>query len=156
MTTTKARCLVLSCGNTLRGDDGIGPFLSEWARDHYADREEIQILTRHQWTPDLAADLAEAETALFIDCSVEVAAGEIRLETVAPAAEQSIGSHHMDAAQLLALALSLYASLPHRALLLTIGAGSLELSEAFSPAIHAALPKAQAQLTAAVEKLLAP
>jgi hydrogenase maturation protease len=156
MNVSKTRCLILSCGNTLRGDDGIGPFLSEWARDHFAGRAEIAVLTQHQWTPDLAADLAETETALFIDCSVEIAAGEICLETVEPAAEQSVGSHHMDAAQLLALALSLYASLPHRALLLTVGAGSLELSEEFSPAVRAALPKVQAQLAAAVEKLLAP
>ena len=156
MTTTKARCLVLSCGNTLRGDDGIGPFLSEWAAEHFVDRTEILVLTRHQWTPDLAADLADAETALFIDCSVEIAAGEIRLETVAPAAEQSIGSHHMDAAQLLALALSLYASLPRRALLLTVGAASTDFSEQLSPTLQQAIPEAQKHLLEAIDTLLSP
>lgn len=155
MNPIKARCLVLSCGNTLRGDDGLGPFLSIWAEEHFANRPEIVILTRQQWTPDLAADLAEAETALFIDCTVDAAPGEVRLLPVEPATpENGIGSHHMDAAELLGLARELYASLPRKALFLTVGAGSMELSENFSAAVQAALPRAQKELLAAVESLL--
>jgi Ni,Fe-hydrogenase maturation factor len=40
MTPTQARCLILACGNTLRGDDGVGPWLAEWAEKRF--REESQ------------------------------------------------------------------------------------------------------------------
>jgi hydrogenase maturation protease len=150
------QCLILSCGNTLRSDDGVGPFLSEWARKHFADRKEIQILTRHQWTPDLAEDLSTAATALFIDCSIEAAPGEIRLRPVEPAPPSAgLATHHSGAPELLSLSRELYASTPARALLLTVGAGSTELGETFSPAVQAALPNAQKQIEEAISSLLA-
>jgi len=149
------QCLILSCGNTLRSDDGVGPFLSEWARKHFADRKEIQILTRHQWTPDLAEDLASAATALFIDCSVEAAPGEILLRPAEPTPPAAgLATHHSGAPELLSLTQELFGSLPHCSLLLTIGAGSTELGEQFSPAVQAALPKARKQLEEAVSSLL--
>jgi len=155
MSTHRARCLILSCGNTLRGDDGVGPWLSEWARERYAGDSSIAVLTRHQWTPDLAVDLAEAETALFIDCSIDTDAGEIRLREVAPAAEESVlNTHHIGAPELLGLAKTYYAAAPRRSLLLTVGAGSTELSEEFSAAVQAALPGACVQLEHAVADLL--
>jgi Ni,Fe-hydrogenase maturation factor len=51
-------------------------------------------------------------------------------------------THHLGAAELLALGRELYNSLPREALQLTIGAGSIEFGEAFSPAVTAALPAA--------------
>ena len=155
--TIRARCLILSCGNTLRSDDGIGPFLSKWARERYAADARIAVITRHQWTPDLAEDLSAAQTALFIDCSVEAAPGEVRLCPVEPAAPQAgLATHHSGASQLLHMARQLYGSLPRRSLLLTIGAGSVELGEEFSPAVRAALPEARKRLEEAVASLLDP
>jgi hydrogenase maturation protease len=156
MNNHRARCLILSCGNTLREDDGVGPWLSLWAESRFAGHDGVVILARHQWTPDLAADLAEAETAVFIDCSIDAAPGEVRLESVeAAASDEALGTHHMGAAELLALAKDLYSSLPRRSLMLTIGAGSMELGEQFSPTVQAALPEACRRLAEAVEGLLA-
>lgn len=153
----KARCLILSCGNTLRSDDGVGPFLSEWARERYAHQPGILVLTRHQWTPELALDLAEAETALFIDCAVDLEPGTIQLREVQPAAlDKPLGTHHSGAPELLALAQAYYSAAPHPALLLTLGAGSLELGEQFSPVMENALPAAKAHLEEAVARLCAP
>ena len=70
MKLTKARCLVLSCGNTLRGDDGIGPWLAEWAEERFKDEAGVRVVSRQQWTPDLVEEIAEAETVLFVDCSL--------------------------------------------------------------------------------------
>lgn len=153
--TTTARCLILSCGNTLRSDDGIGPFLSEWARDHYAADKRITVITRHQWTPDLAVDLSEVQAVLFIDCALDLAPGAIRISPVsAQQACGSVGTHHSGAAELLAMAKTYYHRAPQQALLLTIGAGSLELGETFSPQMRSALPEAQKQLQQAVTTLL--
>ena len=154
--TNKARCLILSCGNTLRSDDGIGPFLSEWARTLYANDPRIAVITRHQWTPDLALDLAEAKTALFIDCAVDLAPGVLELREVNPSNESSaLNTHQTGAPELLGLARSFYGTAPQRSLLLTIGAGSIELGERFSPIVENALPAAQKQLEEAVASLLA-
>jgi hydrogenase maturation protease len=155
MTNTKARCLILSCGNTLRSDDGIGPYLSEWARERYASDPAITVITRHQWTPDLALDLTEAETVLFIDCAIDIEPGEICFREVEPAAETELRNTHLSGApDLLAMAQTYYAAAPRRSLLMTIGAGSMELGETFSPIVQATIPAAQAQLVLTVSALL--
>jgi hydrogenase maturation protease len=156
MKSTKARCLLLACGNTLRGDDGIGPWLADWAEERFADEPLMKVISRQQWTPELAADLAEAESALFLDCSTESEAGSINVIHVKPAERaEGVGTHHVSAAELLGMAQDLYGSLPSQALLLTIGAGSTELSEEFSQVVLDAIPKACAQLEQILTKLIA-
>jgi hydrogenase maturation protease len=155
MTSEKIRFLILACGNTLCNDDGFGPWLAQWAEDRFQDNAEVQIISRHQWTPELAEEVAQAQSVLFIDCSVESVPGVVRLRPVEPAPDmQSIGTHQVDAAELLAMALYYYNSLPARALQLTVGAGSTELGEEFSPAVTAALPEACRLLEETVTRYL--
>ena len=143
MIHTKARCLILACGNTLRGDDGLGLWLARWAEERFKSETQVRILSRHQWTPELAEEVAQAESVLFIDCSVDSAPGSIRLLPVDPAATaQGLGTHHSGAAELLAMSREFYNSLPGKAMQLTIGAGSTELGEEFSPAVTDALREA--------------
>ncbi|MDE3188260.1 MAG: hydrogenase maturation protease [Acidobacteriota bacterium] len=143
MTSSPARCVILACGNTLREDDGVGPWLAAWAEARFQSVPDLRILSQQQWTPEFAEDAARAESVIFIDCSAESAPGQVRLAPVAPADEPpGLATHHMGAAQLLSLGSQLYNSLPHTALLLTIGAGSLELREGFSDAVRDALPHA--------------
>ena len=152
---TPSRCLILACGNTLRGDDGVGPWLADWAEQRFRAQPSVRILSRQQWTPDLAEDIAHAASVLFIDCSVESAPGQIQLAPVSPAAANpGLATHHVGAAELLALAHTLYASLPSSAQLLTVGAASTELSEHFSEPVQAALPEACVLLEKAVLHLL--
>lgn len=155
MNSTPTQCLILACGNTLRGDDGIGPWLAEWALERFADNPRVSVISRHQWTPELAEDIAAAETVIFLDCSTESAPGSISVLEVHPSSpSESTDTHHMSAAQLLALAHELYNSLPRVAFLLTIGAGSTELSEQFSQPVLDAIPAACAKLDEAIAKLL--
>jgi hydrogenase maturation protease len=155
MKVTKARCLVLSCGNTLRGDDGIGPWLAEWAEERFKDETGVRVVSRQQWTPDLVEEITEAETVLFVDCSIDAAAGTVSVIEVQSAEAEGRGTHHQDAPELLGLARRFYGSLPRMSLLLTVGAGSIELGEEFSPAVKAALPLARRTLEEAVNRLLA-
>ncbi|HUD75741.1 MAG TPA: hydrogenase maturation protease [Terracidiphilus sp.] len=143
MSQTTARCLILACGNTLREDDGVGPWLAEWAENRFQAEDSVRVLSRQQWTPELAEEIACAESVLFIDCSAEAAPGSIQLISVqAGTSAQGLATHHLDAAELLALADKFYASLPLHAQLLMVGAGSTELGEEFSSAVTAALPAA--------------
>ncbi len=156
MNLPPARCLVLACGNTLREDDGIGPFLAAWAEQRFVSEPAVRVLATHQWTPELALDIAAVETVLFVDCAANAAPGAVAVTPVLPATEMPrLMTHHLDAPALLALAHELYNASPRQSLMLTVGAGSLELREAFSDAVQAAIPETQHALESAVRSLLA-
>jgi hydrogenase maturation protease len=155
MVQPQVRCLILACGNTLRGDDGVGLWLAAWAERRFAGNADVRVIAHQQWTPELAEDVARAESVLFIDCSVDSPPGSVRLAPVEPAAAgQGIATHHSGAAELLALARDYYSSVPKNAQLLTIGAGSTALGEVFSDAVTAALPEACKRIEEAILRLL--
>jgi hydrogenase maturation protease len=143
MAQTSLRCLVLACGNPLRSDDGVGPWLGEWAQQRFCAASGLRIVIRQQWTPELAEEVAGAESVLFLDCAVDIAPGEVQLvEVEAVRGSAALATHRLSAPELLVLARDLYGAVPSRALLLTVGAGTMELGEAFSAPVREALPKA--------------
>lgn len=154
MNEARVRCLILACGNTLRGDDGIGRFLCAWAEERFAGEPGLRAIACQQWTPDLVEDVAQAESVLFIDCSLDQEPGQVLLREIGPAAPAPVGTHQLGAGELLRLADELFRAKPQRACLLTVGAGSIELSEEFSAAVRAVLPDAQALVELTVRQLL--
>lgn len=145
------RCLILACGNSLRGDDGVGPWLAAWAEERFRGDGGVRVLSRQQWTPELAEEISQSERVVFVDCSIDVAPGTVRVIHVEPSsAGAGLASHHLRPGELLALALEVYASLPGAAVLLTVGAESMELGATLSLAAQAALPGA----CAAVERMV--
>ena len=156
MQPVQTRCLILACGNTLRGDDGAGPWLAAWAENRFRAESTVRVFSRQQWTPELAEEIAHAESVLFVDCAVDAPAGQVQLIAVSPGTNfPALPGHHLSPAELLALCRSLYDSLPRSALLLTIGTGSLELGEKFSDAVQAALPDACKLVEETIGSLLA-
>jgi len=141
----------------LREDDGVGPWLAAWAEERFHGEPRVRIIARQQWTPELAQDVAEAHAVIFIDCATNATPGEVRVGPVEPAgaAGSGLGTHHLGAAELLVLSKELYGTMPRSSLLLTVGAGSLELGEGFSEAVQSALPLACAQLEKTLLALLA-
>ena len=116
----------------------------------------MRVIARQQWTPDLAEEVAQAESVLFIDCALDTAPGAMRIAPVQPArAQAGLATHHVGAAELLALSEELYGSLPRESFLLTMGAGSTEMGETFSPSVNAVLPEACRLLENTVRRLLA-
>lgn len=60
--------LVIGYGNTLRGDDGVGPWVAEQlSQEAGADLRAIAVF---QLTPDLAAEIAWADRVWFVDAWV--------------------------------------------------------------------------------------
>jgi hydrogenase maturation protease len=154
--SSATRCLILACGNTLRGDDGVGPWLASWAEERFRDEAGVRVVASQQWTLELTEEIAAAETVLFVDCSVAAQPGAVVVVHVqASAKSEKIDPHQQGASELLGLARDLYGSLPRAAVLLTVGAGSLELGEEFSAAVKAALPDACAKMEETAERLLA-
>jgi len=155
MSHNSIRCLILACGNTLREDDGVGPFLAEWAEERWRGDSRVRILCDHQWTPEMVEEVAQAESVIFVDCATDSEPGVVRTKVAEPAGHDSkIGTHHLEAGQLLALSQQFYGAMPRNSLLLSVGAGSLELREGFSDVMQAALPEASRILEESVQRLL--
>ncbi len=155
LSSNPARCLILACGNTLRGDDGVGLRLAEWAEQRFEANEDVRVVARQQWTPDLAEEIAAAESVLFIDSSIKSVPGCVSLIAVEPSANHNgSATHHLDANELLSLAREIFGSHSAHSMLLTIGAGSTELGESLSDPVEAALPRAQGVLEKAVLRFL--
>jgi hydrogenase maturation protease len=155
MNKISIQCLILACGNTLREDDGVGPFLAQWAEEHWRDDPRVRVLCDHQWTPDMAEEIAAADTLIFVDSALDQAAGQIILRELSPASlKPGLVTHHLGAAELLSVSQELYGTRPRRACLLTIGAGSIELGEGLSSAVRDALPDAEELLDLTVCQLL--
>jgi hydrogenase maturation protease len=137
------RCLILTCGNPLRSDDGVGPWLASWAQEHFGADPSVRIMYRQQWTPELADHISRAAAAIFIDASTNAPPGAVQLNRVTPGDDAAgLATHHMQAQQLLALAGQLYESTPITSLLLTIGIGSSALGDTFSEPVRASLEEA--------------
>jgi hydrogenase maturation protease len=150
------QCLILACGNTPREDDGIGPQLAAWSEDRFVAEPRMRVIVRQQWTPDLAQDISESRSVIFVDCAVDAAPDEVNLAEVesTEASGSRLATHHIGAAELLALSKDLYGATPRTSLLLTVGAGSTELGEVLSAPVRVALPHARQKLEEAVLRLL--
>jgi hydrogenase maturation protease len=57
--------LIVGYGNTLRSDDGAGQIVAE--RVAAWNLPNVRSLAVHQLTPELAAELANADTVVFVD-----------------------------------------------------------------------------------------
>jgi len=156
MVEPSARCLVLACGNTLRSDDGVGPKLATWAEERFREEPDVRVVSRQQWTPDLAQDIAAADSVLFVDSSVDSIPGRVCLSPVqSNRGNGDAATHSLEAHELLGLTRSIYGSIASHAMLLTVGASSTELGETLSDRVEAALPRARGVLEKAVLRFLA-
>lgn len=107
--------LIIGYGNPVRRDDGLGPRIARhverWRRPGVTTRALAQL------TPELAAELAQAGHALFVDADPRRA--RVTASVVEPAFEPGSVGHCGDPGRLLAWSLALYGRRP-TALLLSI------------------------------------
>ena len=116
----------------------------------------MRVIASHQWSPDMAEDIAAAENVLFIDCSLDQAPGQVLLRELAPAPlRPGLVTHHLGAPELLHTAQELFGTRPRSAFLLTVGAGTIELGEEFSQPVLDAIPLACAKMEETVTRLAA-
>jgi hydrogenase maturation protease len=137
--------LLLACGNSLRQDDGVGLRIAE-AAEHLFPASRLRVVAAQQFTPEMAADLAATELAIFVDASAADEPGSIRVVSLA-ARDESPETHRLDPPALLAMAQSVCGHAPARAFALTIGAGSFGYGEEISGPLRQAVPRALRLLT---------
>jgi hydrogenase maturation protease len=123
----KATTLVIGYGNTLRDDDGAGVRAAERIAELHHD---VDVVTMHELTPELAEKMAGYDRVVFIDASVN--AVDVEWRTVRADDERSdIRSHALTPQRLTRLCVELYESAP-TVELVEIPASEFVLSERLS------------------------
>lgn len=102
------KSLVVGYGNSLRSDDGIGVKVAEIVTDW--NLPALQTRSLHQLTPELAADLAGVDLAIFVDAAQEI--DSVKLYEIKPADFSGLRSHFADPRALLSLTQAIYGRCP--------------------------------------------
>jgi hydrogenase maturation protease len=128
-TTTNAQLLVIGYGNTLRGDDGVGPRVAESVGN--LRLPGVRTLICQQLSPEHAAPIAQAEKVIFVDAAV-AAPREVQFRELTPGDTSQLMAHAANPGTMLALARDVFGHAP-KAWWLTIPAEKMEFSEELTP-----------------------
>lgn len=141
--------LVIGYGNSLRSDDGAGQLVAEAVAEW--GLATVRSLARHQLTPELAADLADADAVIFVDAVVafDQPEAQVQVEPLAPRHQRDTLGHAVDPRSLLSLTQTLYDKTP-RAYRILIPAFSFAFGEALSPTTQARVEQALEKIRALV------
>jgi hydrogenase maturation protease len=124
------KCLVIGYGNTLRSDDGAGQLVAEQVANW--NLKNLRVISTHQLTPELAADIAETELVIFVDAYLASASPKIQTYCLEPLANHiKIESHISNPRVLLTLAQTLYNYSP-QAWLITVPGENFDLGDCLS------------------------
>jgi hydrogenase maturation protease len=135
----EAELLVIGYGNTLRGDDGVGPRVAEAIEK--LNLPGVRTLVCQQLSPEYADPVSRAHTVVFVDAAVDgprlprrcaSTAGEVQLRKLEPGESSQLMAHAADPRTMLALARDVFGHAP-QAWWLTIPAVKLDFSETLTP-----------------------
>lgn len=146
--------LVIGYGNTLRSDDGAGPFVARALEARVP--AGTRVLDAHQLTPEMAIDISVATRVVFVD-AID-ATGESAPQESGPRVSRlepepgadPLNPHASDPGSLLWLAKTLFGGAPE-AWLVAIPGAEFGFGETLSPGAA----RASADAIAQVEALLA-
>ena len=128
-TNQPAGFLVIGYGNTLRGDDGVGPRVAEAIGK--LNLPGVHALVCQQLSPEYADPVSRAHTVVFVDAAVD-APREVQLRKLEPGESSQLMAHAADPRTLLALARDVFGRAP-QAWWLTIPPVKLDFSESLTP-----------------------
>jgi len=104
--------LVIGYGNTLRSDDGAGQFVAEQIATW--NLPNVRSLCVHQLIPELAEDIANSDTVIFVDAviSLKEKSKKIEIETLECECNYSNFGHTVTPRSLLYLSKTIYNKSP--------------------------------------------
>jgi len=141
-----SKALVLGCGNTLRGDDGVALHVVDYLRKALSD-PSIEFLFQRQWTPELVEPISQSELVVFVDAALGTMPGSIECRQLQASLSKSPAYTHLTSVEsLLVAADELYGRHPEHAYLMTITGGSFEFEEVLSDPVRRAIPRAAEQI----------
>jgi hydrogenase maturation protease len=106
---SKAFAVVIGYGNSLRGDDGVGPHIATALQN--AAIPGLLALAVPQLTPELAEPLAKARLVVFVDASIDPDQG-VRVQPIEPGAAAEPLGHVASPRWLLGMARALHGHCP--------------------------------------------
>ncbi len=129
-TSKTERILVIGYGSSIRSDDAVGLLAAEevasWAIPG------VSALAVHQLTPELAAPLASAHLAIFVDAQGADSDDEVEVATILSQENPKSMAHTGDPRALLALTLSTFGVCPD-ARLITVPVSDFSIGQGLSP-----------------------
>ncbi|QEF97471.1 hypothetical protein Mal15_15110 [Stieleria maiorica] len=144
--------LIVGLGNTLCGDDALGPIAADRVQqavdqNQLTERHAIKVLQRCAPTPDLASELSDARRVIFLDASIDGPDDRVLLRRLQETnAAESLG-HQFSLGTLLGLARHLYGHAPE-AFAITFRGRTFELGD------RCLTPEAEAAVAAMVAETL--
>lgn len=130
--SVETEVLVIGYGNTLRGDDGVGPRVAGAIGE--LNLPGVRTLVCPLLTPELADAVSRAGKVIFVDAAVD-APKTVQWRELQPNESSQLMAHAADPRTLLALARDVFGRVP-RAWWLTIPAVDLGFHEGFSPEVQ--------------------
>ena len=120
--------LVIGYGNTLRGDDGVGPAAA--AAVEAWRRADLRVISCHQLGPELAAPISAARRVIFVDAAAG-GPGPVQVRALEPQETREVATHSADPRAVLGLAKAAFGGCPP-AWWVTIPVGGMEFGEELS------------------------
>ncbi len=133
--------LVLGVGSELRSDDAAGRHVADAVGR--AELADVEVVSVHQLTPELALDLAGRDRVVIVDAAVDVT--EVTVTDIEPVAGEQPFSHHLGPGTLLALAGQLDTA-PSSVVVVSVPVHDLALGTELSTATAAAVETATARV----------
>ncbi len=151
-----SKALVLACGNSQRGDDGVALQVVSYLRNDLC-YPAAEFHCQQQWTPELAEPISQAEIVIFVDAAVGAPSGSIACRRLQPGPIASLTSTHIASPDfLLLLAEEVYGKSPVRAYCITITGDSFELAETLSDPVRGAIPRSGERVKALISEVPMP
>jgi hydrogenase maturation protease len=122
--------LVIGYGNDLRSDDAVGQRVAEIVATW--EIPNLRSLAIHQLTPELAANLADVDLAIFVDACEQKTSKEVQIVAIEPNLSGTLTAHSADPRSLLALTQAVYSRTP-QALWVLIPGENFEVGDRLSP-----------------------
>ncbi|MTJ12311.1 hydrogenase maturation protease [Anabaena sp. UHCC 0187] len=142
--------IVIGYGNELRSDDAIGPRVANLINLWHLSN--VQSLAVHQLTPELAANLANVNLAIFVDAMINSKSEDVQVEYLLPTKYNMITGHSANPQSLLALTKSLYGCYP-AAWLVTVPGVNFELGDCLSPIAEKGIGIALTKIISIINKV---
>ena len=140
------RTLVIGYGNDLRSDDGAGRAVAD--RIAALNLPGVSVRSVIQLTPELALEIAEHDTVVFVDANVEVAA-TTSTTVVAGPSDSTAMSHYTTPESLLGMTATI-GDVPSTAIAISIPVADIGLGMELTPITAAGVEEAISMVTAVV------
>ena len=132
--------LIIGYGSALRGDDAIGLHAARELENQFHRDSDVEVVSCHQLTPELADDISRSELVIFLDASCSGKPGTLQCKPISLHTCPGAFTHQLDPASLVAAAEQLYGEAP-KAISITLTGWSFEMGSKLSRGAQLQLPE---------------